>query len=114
MRAEKGSGGGVRPAAGVSGGGSSMHDIIKLREGGGLKGRTGGYTTAGRPGGVSGYPQACYRPFSRVRVPSSAQLAKFVGTFSCAQTDWRKVRERELATLDEKSTGSGIVEPCAR
>ena len=32
----------------------------------------------------------------------------FVGTFSCAQIDLRKVRERELATLDEKSTSSGI------
>ena len=29
---------------------------------------------------------------------------KFVETFSCAQIDLRKARERELATLDEKST----------
>ena len=37
-----------------------------------------------------------------------------MGTFSCAQIDLRKARERELATLDEKSTSSGIAEPCAR
>ena len=34
-----------------------------------------------------------------------------MGTFSWAQIDLRKARERELATLDEKSTSSGIVEP---
>ena len=34
--------------------------------------------------------------------------------FSCAQIDLRKARERELATLDEKSTSSGIAEPYAR
>ena len=39
---------------------------------------------------------------------------KFAGTFSCAQVDLRKARERELATLDEKSTISGIAEPYAR
>ena len=39
---------------------------------------------------------------------------KFVGTFSCAQIDLRKTRERELATLDEKSTSSGTAEPYAR
>ena len=31
-----------------------------------------------------------------------------------AQIDLRKARERELATLDDKSTSSGIVEPYAR
>ena len=36
------------------------------------------------------------------------------GIFSCAQIDLRKARERELATLDEKSTSSGIAEPYAR
>ena len=40
---------------------------------------------------------------------------KFVwGLFACAQIDLRKRREPELATLDEKSTGSGIAEPYAR
>ena len=34
--------------------------------------------------------------------------------FCCAQVDLRKARERELATLDEKSTSSGITEPYAR
>ena len=36
------------------------------------------------------------------------------GLFLCAQIDLRKARERELATLDEKSTSSGIAEPYAR
>ena len=31
-----------------------------------------------------------------------------MGTFSCAQIDLRKTQERELATLDGKSTSSGI------
>ena len=35
-------------------------------------------------------------------------------TFSCAQIDLRKARERELATLHENSTSSGIAEPYAR
>ena len=34
--------------------------------------------------------------------------------FSCAQIDLRKARERELATLDGKSTSSGIAVPYAR
>ena len=46
--------------------------------------------------------------------PPSAYSYKFVGAFSCAQIDLRKARERELATLDEKSTSSGIAEPYAR
>ena len=33
---------------------------------------------------------------------------------TCAQIDLRKARERELATLDEKSTSSGIARPHAR
>ena len=36
---------------------------------------------------------------------------KFVGTFSCAQFDLRKAQERELATLDEKSTTKGLLNP---
>ena len=44
----------------------------------------------------------------------SAYSCKFVGTFSGAQIDLRKARERKLATLDEKSTSSGIAEPYAR
>ena len=52
---------------------------------------------------------------SRVRIPPSAYLlSKFVGTFSCAHIDLRKARERELATLDEKSTSGGIAEPYPR
>ena len=69
---------------------------------------------AGRPVSVSGYPPAWYRSVSWVRIPPSAYPYKFVGTFSCAQVDLRKARERELATLDEKSTRNGIAEPlCA-
>ena len=45
---------------------------------------------------------------------ASAYSYKFAGTFSCAQIDLRKARERGLATLDEKSTSSVIVEPYAR
>ena len=37
-----------------------------------------------------------------------------LGVFSCAQIVLRKARERELATLDEKSTSSWIAEPYAR
>ena len=33
------------------------------------------------------------------------------GSFPCALIDLRKARERELATLDEKSTSNGIAEP---
>ena len=37
-----------------------------------------------------------------------------LGLFSRGQIDLRKARERELATLDEQSTSSGIAEPYAR
>ena len=37
-----------------------------------------------------------------------------LGLFCCAQIDLRKARERELATLDEKSTSSETAEPYAR
>ena len=43
--------------------------------------------------------------------PVHTHSYQFVGTFSCAQIDLRKAQERELATLDEKSTSSGIAEP---
>ena len=36
------------------------------------------------------------------------------GLFSCAQIDLRKARNREVTTLDEKSTSSGIAKPYAR
>ena len=48
-----------------------------------------------------------FREFESPR-PPSAYSYNFVGTFSCAQIDLRKARERELATLDEKSTSSGL------
>ena len=69
---------------------------------------------AGRPGGISGYPRAWYRSVSWGWAPPSTYSYKFVGTFSCAQTDSRKARERELAARDEKSTSSGIAEPYTR
>ena len=50
-----------------------------------------------------------FREFEPPRVHTYAY--KFVGTFSLAQIDLRKTRERELATLDEKFTSSGIAEP---
>ena len=53
-----------------------------------------------------------FREFESPRVHANSY--KFVGTFSCAQIDLWKERERELATLDEKSTSSGIAEPYAR
>ena len=72
------------------------------------------YNITGRPGGVSGYPRPWYRSVSQARLPTSAYSCKFVGAFSCAQIGLRKAREREVATLDENSTSSGIAEPYAR
>ena len=48
--------------------------------------------------------------------PAECILVQIRGdlTFSCAPIDLRKARERELATLDEKSTSSGMAEPYAR
>ena len=54
-----------------------------------------------------------FREFEPRRVHTSYSY-KFVGTFSSAKIDLQKARERELATLDEKSTSSGIAEPYAR
>ena len=65
---------------------------------------------AGRPGGVSGYPRAWHRSVSLSSNPPECIL----GTFSCAQINLRKARERELATLGEKWTSIGIAEPYAR
>ena len=49
-----------------------------------------------------------------IRIAPRAYSYKFVGTFSCAQIDLRRARERELATLDKKSTSSEIAEPYMR
>ena len=92
---------------------------IKISQVGCVKGTgPGKYIKPGRPGGVSGCPRAWYRSVSWVRISPSAYSYKFVGTFSCAQLDLRKTRERELATLDEKPTSkptsSGIAGPYAR
>ena len=53
-----------------------------------------------------------FREFESPRVHTRTN--KFVETFSWAQIDLQKARERELAALDEKSTSSGIAEPYAR
>ena len=54
--------------------------------------------------------------FLRELEPPRVQYSyKFVGTFSCAQIDLRKTRERELAALDGISTtSSGIAESFMR
>ena len=63
--------------------------------------------------GVSGYPRAWYKGQFREFEPRRvhARINSLELFFSCAQIDLRKARERELATLDEKSTSSGIAEP---
>ena len=53
-----------------------------------------------------------WSPRWRIRLSSCSY--KFVGTFSCAQVDLRKARERELATLDEQPASSEIAEPYGR
>ena len=65
----------------------------------------------GRPGGVSGYPRAWCRSVSCVRIPPSAYSYIFVETFSCAQVDLRKARERESAALDENRRAEGLLNP---
>ena len=66
------------------------------------------------PGGVTGYPLVLV-PFSRsiawVRVTPSASSYEFVGTFSCAQMDSRKTRERESATFGENRRAVGMLNP---
>ena len=58
------------------------------------------------------YPRAWYfRSASWVRIPPSAYSYTFS---SCALIDLRKARERELATLDEKTTSSGCSTLCAK
>ena len=49
------------------------------------------------------------REFESLRV--HARKYKFVGTFSCAQIDSRKARERALATFDEKRRAVGMLSP---
>ena len=51
--------------------------------------------------------------FASPRVHSSARISLW-GLFLDARIDLRKARERELATLDQKSTSSEIAEPYAR
>ena len=46
--------------------------------------------------------------------PPETILVFIRGDFFRAQIDLRKARERELASLDEKSTSGGIAEPYAR
>ena len=51
--------------------------------------------------------------FREFEFPRVRTRINFCGTFSCALIDLRKARERELATLDEKSTTSGRWTLCA-
>ena len=67
---------------------------------------------AGRPGGISGYRRAWYRSVAWVRIPPSAHSYKFVGTFLALKLTCGK--SERLATIDEKSTSSGIAKPYAR
>ena len=46
--------------------------------------------------------------------PAECILVSIRWEFSCPQIDLRKAGERELATLDERSTSSGIAESYAR
>ena len=48
-----------------------------------------------------------FREFETPRVHSN----KFVGDFSCAQIDFRKAREHELATLDQNRRAVGLLNP---
>ena len=50
-----------------------------------------------------------FRGFESPRVHITRIIS--LGTFFCAQIDLRKARERDLATLDEKTASSGIAEP---
>ena len=54
-----------------------------------------------------------FREFEPRRVHTRCRINS-LGLFLCPQIDLRKAREREFATLDEKSTNSGIAEPYAR
>ena len=49
------------------------------------------------PGGLVGYPRAYKNQF---REFNSHRVHILVGSFSCIRIDWRKARERELATFD--------------
>ena len=54
-------------------------------------------------------------PFREFEPPRMHTRLNSWGLFLArAQIDLRKARERELATLDEKSTSSGIAGPYAR
>ena len=72
-----------------------------------------GNCNTGRPGGVSGYPRAWYRSVSFVSSRAAECILVWIRGDFFLCTNWllRKARERELATLDEKSTSSGIAEP---
>ena len=47
--------------------------------------------------------------FHDFKSPRVHTRINFVGTFSCAQIDLRKARERELATLDENRRAVGLL-----
>ena len=60
----------------------------------------------GVPGDLVGYPKSISRfQFS----PSASSI--LVGTFSSIEIDWRRARERELATFDENRGAVGMLNP---
>ena len=65
---------------------------------------------AGVPGGFVSYPRAYS---NRFREFNSHRVHILVGTFSWVKTriDWRKARERELATFDENRRAVGMLNP---
>ena len=67
---------------------------------------------------IVAYRRVEHRRLRSISSPTTTAATRaeqfFLFFFSCAQIDLRKARERELATLDEKSTSSGIAEPYAR
>ena len=68
----------------------------------------------GRPRGVAGYPRACYRSISWVRVSPSAYSYKFVGTFSLC-TNWLAQSTKAwVSNIRWKSMSIGNAEPYAR
>ena len=65
-------------------------------------------------GTASGYPRVWYTwSVLWVWAAPSAHSYEFVGTFLCAQMDLREARGRELATLDQTSTSSGVAKSYA-
>ena len=59
-------------------------------------------------------PGTCTGQFREFESPRVHTRVNSLGLFLVHKFTLREARERELATLDEKSTSSGIAEPYAR